>query len=80
MMEAYFQAFVNFNQNNWARLLLMAKFVYNNGKNANTGYMPFELNCNYHLWMLYKKKVDPYSKSKSADKLSAELRELIIIC
>ena len=30
--------------------------------------------------MLYEKKVDFSSKSKSADKLSAELRELIIVC
>ena len=29
-MEAYLQVFVNFKQNNWARLLLMAKFAYNN--------------------------------------------------
>ena len=29
--------------------------------------------------MLYKEEVDPYSKSKSTDKLSAELRELMII-
>ena len=58
----------------------MAKFVYNNAKNANTGHMPFELNCGYHLWMSYKKEVDPCSKSKSADELSAELRKLIIVC
>ena len=30
--------------------------------------------------MLYEKKVDPHSKSKSMDKLSAELRKLIIVC
>ena len=30
--------------------------------------------------MSYKEKVDPYSKSKSADKLSAKLRELMIVC
>ena len=30
--------------------------------------------------MLYKEEVNSYSKSKLADKLSAELRELIIIC
>ena len=44
-MEAYLQAFVNFEQNNWARLLTMAEFAYNNAKNASTGYTPFELNC-----------------------------------
>ena len=30
--------------------------------------------------MSYKEKVDPRSKSKSADKLSAELRELMFVC
>ena len=42
--------------------------------------MPFELNCGYHFWVSYEKDVDPCSKSKSADELSAELRELMIIC
>ena len=58
----------------------MAKFAYNNAKNASTGHMPFELNCGYHLWMSYEKEVDPCSKSKLVDKLSAELRELMIVC
>ena len=79
-MEAYLQAFINFKQNNWVILLLMAEFAYNNAKNASTGHIPFELNCGYHPWMLYKKKVDLRSKFKSANKLLAELRKLIIIC
>ena len=58
----------------------MAKFAYNNAKNASTGYILFELNCGYHLQMSYKDDVDPRSKSKLADKLSAELRELMIVC
>ena len=79
-MEAYLRRFVNFKQNDWARLLPMAEFAYNNAKNASTGHIPFELNYGYHLWMSYKEKVDSCSKSKSADKLSAELRELMIVC
>ena len=79
-MEVYLWAFVNFKQNDWARLLLIAKFIYNNAKNVSTGHTPFELNYGYHPWILYEKEVDSHSKSKSADKLSAELRELIIIC
>ena len=58
----------------------MAEFAYNNAKNASTGYTLFELNYGYHPWMSYKEEVDPRSKSKSADQLSAELRELIIVC
>ena len=79
-MEAYLQAFVNFEQNDWARLLPMAEFAYNNAKNASTGHTPFELNCSFHPRMSYKEDVDPRSQSKSADELSAELRELMIVC
>ena len=58
----------------------MAKFAYNNAKNASTGHTSFELNCGYHLRISYEEDVDPCSKSKSADELLAELRELMIIC
>ena len=58
----------------------MAKFVYNNAKNASIGHTPFELNCGYHPRMLYEENVDPHSQSKSADELSAELKELMIVC
>ncbi len=43
-MKAYLQAFVNFEQDHWARLLPIAEFAYNNVKNASTGHTPFELN------------------------------------
>ena len=47
-MEVYLCAFVNWKQNDWARLLLMAEFTYNNFKNASTGYTSFKLNYGYH--------------------------------
>ena len=58
----------------------MAEFAYNNAKNASIGHIPFELNCGYYPQMLYEENVNSHSQSKSADKLSAELRELIIVC
>ena len=79
-MEAYLWAFVNFEQNNWARLLLMAEFAYNNAKNASTGYMPFELNCGYHPYVSFEKDINPCSQSKTAKKLSSKLRELMTVC
>ena len=79
-MEAYLRAFIKFEQNDWARLLPMAEFAYNNAKNASTGHTPFKLNCGYHPRMSYEEDVDPRSKSKSAEELSAELRELMIVC
>ena len=78
-IEAYLRAFVNFKQNDWARLLPMAELAYNNAKNASTGHTPFELNCGYHPRMLYEEDVDSRSKLKSADELLAELRELMIV-
>ena len=79
-MEAYLRAFVNFEQNDWARLLPMAEFAYNNAKNASTGYTPFELNCGYHPRVSYEEDLDPRSKSRTAEELSSELRELMIVC
>ena len=79
-MEVHLRAFVNFEQNDWAKLLPMAEFVYNNAKNTSTGHTPFELNCGYHPQMSYKEEVNPRSKSKLADKLPAELKELMIGC
>ena len=72
-MEAYLRAFVNFEQNDWARLLPIAEFAYNNAKNANTGQTPFELNCGYYLYVSFKKDTNPCSRLKTANKLLAEL-------
>ena len=58
----------------------MAEFAYNNAKNASTGHTPFELNCGFQPRMMYEEDVDPRSQSKSADELSLELRELMIVC
>ena len=79
-IETYLQVFVNFGQNDWAKLLAMAEFAYNNAKNASTSHTPFELNCNYHPCVFFKKDTNPCSQSKTADKLLVELWELMIIC
>ena len=78
-MEAYLRAFVNFEQNDWARLLPMVEIAYNNAKNASTSHTPFELNCGYHRCVSYKENVDPCSKSKSVDDLANDLWELMIV-
>ena len=57
----------------------MTESAYNNAKNASNGHTPFELNCDYHLHVFYEENVDPRSKSKSADDLANNLRELMIV-
>ncbi len=79
-MEAYLRAFVNWEQNNWANLLPMAEFAYNNAKNVSTGHTPFEVNCGYHPRVSFKEDVDPRSRSRSANELAEELRELMEVC
>ena len=58
----------------------MVEFAYNNAMNASTGYKPFELNCDYHPCVSYEENIDPRFKSKSADDLANDLRELMIVC
>ncbi len=80
-IEAYLRAFVNSEQNDWARLLPVAEFAYSNAKNASTGHTPFELNCSYHPRVSYEEEdVDPRSQSKSAEELATELKELLTVC
>ena len=58
----------------------MTEFAYNNAKNASTSHMSFKLNCGFYSQTFYKKDVNLYSQSKSANKLVIELRKLITIC
>ena len=55
----------------------MAAFAYNNTKNASTGYILFELNCRYHLYVFYKKVFNPHLKPKTTEKLFSEPQNLI---
>lgn len=57
----------------------MVEFTYNNTKNVSIGYTLFELNFGYHPCVSYKKDVNLYSKSKSADEPLIERSKLIII-
>ena len=79
-METYLGTFVNFEQNDWAQLLLMAEFAYNNAKNASIGFTLFELNCGYYPWVSYKEDLNPRLQSKTAEELSSKLRNLMAAC
>ena len=56
------------------------EFTDNNAKNTNTGYISFELNCEYHLWISYKIDLNPRSELKIMEKLSFKLRNLMDVC
>ncbi len=58
----------------------MAEFAYNNAKNANTRHTPLELNCGYHLRVSFEENVDLCLRSRSANELVEELRELMEVC
>ena len=60
----YLYAFINFEKNDWARLLPMDEFAYNNAKTPCTGYVPFKLNCGYHLRVSFQKTLILISNQK----------------
>ena len=78
-IETYLKVFVNWKQDDWARLLLIVEFAYNNAKNASTDHTSFELHCGYHPRVFFKKDIDPHLKSRSTNKLAEELREMMEI-
>src|SRR5258708_36599347 len=49
VLEQYLQVYTNYQQDDWAMLLPMAKFTYNNAMNVMTGVSPFFMNKGYHL-------------------------------
>ena len=57
----------------------MVEFVYNNAKNINIGYIFFERNYEYHLYVSYEKNLNLYSKLKSAKKLFSKLQKLMTV-
>ena len=78
-IEAYLRAFVNIEENDWAKFLPMAKFTYNNIKNIGIDCTLFELNCGYHPCISYKEDINSYSRSKTIEELLGELQKLISI-
>src|SRR5260221_7672704 len=82
VLEQYLRGYMNYQQDNWVTLLLMAKFAYNTAMNATTGVSPFFANKGYHLEIT----LDPQAKTSSAkaqtfmadlEHIQAELKENI---
>src|SRR5258706_302346 len=49
VLEQYLHAYMNYQQDNWAPLLPLVEFAYNNAVSATTGISPFFMNKGYHL-------------------------------
>jgi len=47
-LEQYLWIYCNYQQDNWADILPLAEFVYNNAPSATTGVSPFFANKGYH--------------------------------
>lgn len=80
IIKAYLWAFINQKYNDWAKLLSIIEFAYNNAKNACISHTSFELNYNYHFRVFYKEDLDPHSKSNAADELADKLENLMTVC
>src|SRR5258708_17276265 len=48
VLEQYLWTYMNYQQDDWATLLPMAEFAYNNATNAMMGVSPFFVNKGYH--------------------------------
>src|SRR5260370_28729200 len=48
VLEQYLRAYTNYQQDDWASLLPVAEFAYNNAPSATTGVSPFFMNKGYH--------------------------------
>ena len=48
VLEQYLRAYTNYQQDDWATLLPLVEFAYNNVPSATTGVSPFFANKGYH--------------------------------
>ncbi|CDO77965.1 hypothetical protein BN946_scf184971.g15 [Trametes cinnabarina] len=73
-LEQYLRIYCNYQQDNWARLLPLAEFAYNNAPNATTGISPFFTNKGYHPGLTVHPERD--LTSARAREFAVDLEEL----
>jgi hypothetical protein len=81
-LEQYLQIYCNYQQDNWAELLPLAEFAYNNALSTTMGISPFFANKGYHPNLLIHPKWDLTSTrtcefSVNLDELHQELQKQI---
>src|SRR5260221_6961463 len=75
VLEQYLQTYMNYQQDDWAMLLLMAEFAYNNAMNMMTGVSPFFVNKSYHPEFTADLQVE--TSSAKAEVFMVDLKENI---
>ena len=73
-LEEYLRHYCSYQQDNWADLLPLAEFAYNNAPNASTGVSPFFANKGYHPTIDIHPKCD--AASLRAQEFATNLDEL----
>ena len=63
VLEQYLHAYMNYQQDNWAPLLPLVEFAYNNATSAATGVSPFFRNKGYHPRL----SADPLTPTSSSE-------------
>ena len=77
IIKQYFRIFVNFEQNDWLKLLSMIEFAYNNNKHTFTQMSSFETMQKYTSRMFFENFANFKIKSKFVKKHVEELIELM---
>ena len=75
-LEQYLCAYVNYQQDNWARLFPMAEYAYNNAVNASIGLTPFKALMSYNPDFDIKMFQEPESALQDAQKRIKKLNAL----
>ena len=76
-IKQFFRTFVNFEQNNWIKLLSLTKFAYNNTKHASTQMFSFEVMQRYISRMSFENFANFKVKFKSANEHVKKLTKLL---
>jgi len=64
-IEAYLRAFASKEQDDWARLLPMAEFAYNNSTTTGNGMSPFYANYGYHPVTTGPRLTEPFNPAST---------------
>ena len=75
-LKSYLQIFVGERQDDWARLLPMAEFVYNNWVHASTQQLPFLLDTGRHPCLRFEPHQPP-SRMESANEFVDRMKSAV---